>query len=102
MTERGLFMATLCVSLLNGLVSPAVQVLFYIVPLWFPVYLPMTRETVFYAASLVVSTATLLAAGIPAALFERLMRPAPGATMPGWIWLVCAIALTLPGIAVRW
>jgi hypothetical protein len=57
--------------------------------------LPVTPEIVFYGASLIVATGTLLLSAVPAAIAERLGASEDGALM---VWLAGAAALT--GLAV--
>jgi hypothetical protein len=95
MTPQTLFVATVALCLVNGLVSPMLAVVAHLHPVWMPEMLPTTAETVFYGASLMVSTGTLLLSAIPAAVTER-----AGASLPAamWVWLGGAAALLLLGI----
>jgi hypothetical protein len=95
MTPQTLFVATVALCLLNGLVSPALAVVAHLHPVWMPEMLPTTPETVFYGASLMVSTATLLLSALPAAVTERL-----GASLQAamWVWLGGAAGLLLLGL----
>lgn len=95
MTPQNLFVATVAVCLLNGLVSPMLPVVWHLHPVWMPEMLPATREIVFYGASLIVSTATLLTAAVPAAIAERLGLSLTGAM---WVWLGGAVLLLLAGL----
>lgn len=56
--------------------------------------MPATRETIFYGASLIVSTGTLLSA-VPGAVGERLGLSLPHAM---WLWLASALLLVLFGL----
>jgi hypothetical protein len=48
-------------------------------------------------ASLMVSTATIIVAGIPAAIYERLVGPSDdSSTASLWMWLAGTALLTLP------
>jgi hypothetical protein len=96
MTPQGLFVATVAVCLLNGLVSPMVAVAWHLHPVWLPEMLRPTNEVVFYGASLLVSTGTLLLSALPAAVAERLGGLSQ-ATANG-IWLGCAALLVLAGL----
>jgi hypothetical protein len=96
-TPQSLFVATVAVCLLNGLQSPMLAVMWHLHPVWMPELLPATRETVFYGASLLVSTGTLLLAALPAAVAERGFGAGPVATMG--IWLGAAVLLLLLGLA---
>jgi hypothetical protein len=50
-------------------------------------------------ASLMVSTATLIVGGIPAAIYERVIGTKDDSTEASlWIWLAGTAALTLPAI----
>lgn len=52
-----------------------------------------------YMASLMVSTATIILAGIPAALFERFTGVQEDSTTTSmWIWVAGTLALTLPAM----
>lgn len=91
MTAQGLFVATVAACLVNGLVSPTLALVWQLHPVWMPEMLPPTRESVFYGASLIVSTATLLLSAVPAALAERLGGLSPRAA--NGVWLAGALAL---------
>jgi hypothetical protein len=97
MTSQGLFVATVGVSLVNGMFSPMLGVVWLLHPVWLPELLPATREIVFYGASLIVATGTLLLSALPAAIAERLFRLSQ--TAANSIWLAAALLLSLPGFA---
>lgn len=98
MTPRSLFIAVLVVSLFNGLTSPFLLLVRVLAPIWMPGFLPATPQVQFYFASLIVSFGTLLLAGVPAAVVERL-RGRPASDMPTmWLWLACTVVLSLPGL----
>jgi hypothetical protein len=98
MTPRGLFIATLIVSLFNGLASPVLPLMFILAPIWIPEFVPATNEARFYGASLVVSFGTLLVAGVPAALFERISSRQSSDTTSMLVWLAGAVLLSLPAL----
>jgi hypothetical protein len=57
----------------------------------------MMTQPVYMASALILSTLTLMVAGVPAALYERLA----GVTKPaitGAIWLAGVVLLTLPAV----
>jgi hypothetical protein len=95
MTPQNLFVATVGLCLVNGLISPILGLVWILHPVWMPEMLPLTNETVFYGASLLVSTATLLLSAVPAAIAERLGLPIEKAM---WIWLGGAGLLVLLGL----
>ena len=52
-----------------------------------------------YFASLMLSTATIILGGIPAALYEKFTAARDDSTPTSlWIWLACTALLTLPAI----
>lgn len=95
MTPQNLFVAIVSLCLLNGLTSPMLGLVWHLHPVWLPEMVPSTREIVFYGASLIVSTGTLLLSAVPAAIAERLGVSEAGAM---WIWLGGAAALLLMGL----
>ena len=65
---------------------------------WLPEMLPVTPEIVFYGASLIVSTGTLLLSAVPAAIAERL-GVSPDGALRVWFW--SALAITALGVGSR-
>lgn len=98
MSAQTLFVLTVATSLANGLVSPLLGLAFALWPLWYPPAITPVPELVFYGASLIVATATLLTSAVPAAVAER-RGASPAAT--GAVWLGGAVALTLIGLLAR-
>ncbi|MBX9700148.1 MAG: hypothetical protein K2X74_11975 [Acetobacteraceae bacterium] len=96
MTPQGLFVATVAICLLNGLASPMVAVAWHLHPVWLPEMFTPTNEVVFYGASLMVSTGTLLLSGLPAALAERALGLTQRAANA--VWLAGAVLLVLAGL----
>lgn len=96
MTPQGLFVATVALCLVNGLISPMVAVAWHLHPVWLPEMLPPTQEIVFYGASLLVSTGTLLLSALPAAMAER--AAGLSQTAANGIWLGCAALLVAVGL----
>jgi hypothetical protein len=96
MTPQALFVATVAVCLVNGLVSPMLGPVWHLHPVWMPEIVPATRETVFYGASLIVATATLLLAALPAAIAEHGFGVRLERAM--LVWLGAAVLLTLLGL----
>ncbi|MBM3591737.1 MAG: hypothetical protein FJX32_03580 [Alphaproteobacteria bacterium] len=92
MTPQSLFVATVATSLLNGMISPTLPVIWHLYPVWLPELFPPTREVVYYGASLIVSTATLLLAAVPAAISERLGLGLQGAM---GVWFGTTLLLVL-------
>jgi hypothetical protein len=77
---------------------------FYIVALSFSDQLmtvPLfgVKELVVYFASLMLSTLTIILAGIPAAIFERFVGAKDDSTVTSmWIWVAGTLFLALPAL----
>ena len=95
MTPQGLFVTIMAVCLINGFISPMLLVVWHLNPVWMPEMMPSTRETIFYGASLIVSTGTLLLSAAPAGIAERLGLSLLNSM---WLWLGCAQVLVLLGL----
>lgn len=99
MTRETAFTMTMATCLLNGLISPALMYVAFFHPVWLPEMLPVTPEIVFYGASMIVSTGTLLISAVPAALAERLFRLSQEAALT--VWLGTAAAITAFAVLAR-
>jgi hypothetical protein len=99
-TPRGLFVGALAVSLLNGLTSPMTVLVYLQAPLWMPGFLPATPQIVYHAAVVFVAVGTLLLAGVPAAVVERIRRQTASDRGSMALWLGVTVLLTLPGLLV--
>jgi predicted membrane channel-forming protein YqfA (hemolysin III family) len=53
---------------------------------------------IFYFTSLMLSTLTVMAAGIPAAIFERVTGRKESDEVSLYIWLGCSILLSIPAL----
>jgi hypothetical protein len=100
MDKRSIFVLICAVSVANGILSPFIAIAFALSPLWMPEILPSKPSVVAYLSSLIVSTATLLLSGVPAALYERAVRPGPEDRASMYIWLGTAILLSGPAFRV--
>ena len=69
--------------------------------LWMPSWLPYERGIVVFLSMLIASTTVLVASGVPAALYERIVGDPTGRAAL-WIWAASAtlIALLLAGAMV--
>ena len=63
-----------------------------------PEIFPRTIEWVLFWSSILLSSASLLLSGVPAALYERLVDRNPNAMASMWIWLAGAAALCVPAV----
>lgn len=97
--RQTLLLAVLGVCIVNGIFSPYLKIAVPVSAALLPELFPRTIEWVVFWASILLSSTTLLFSGVPAALYERLVKPGSEATAPMWIWLTGAIVLSLPVIA---
>jgi len=87
----------MAVAIVNGIFSPWVLAVFVLYPVWYPIWLPQYAQLVYMASSLILSTLTIMAAGVPAAIYERVSRGVNPA-MTTSLWLAGAMVLTLPAL----
>ena len=96
MDRQTLLLLVVGLSIINGLFSPLVVVSWRIAAVLMPELFPRTQEWVLFWGSVLLSSATLLFSGVPAALYERWIGLQSESTASMWIWLAGAAALTLP------
>lgn len=94
-----LLVMVLGLSIINGIFSPYLNIAVPVSAALLPELFPRTVEWVLFWGSVLLSSATLLVSGVPAALYERLVGDDPEATISMWIWLACAAFLTSPAVA---
>lgn len=90
--------ASVVLAIINGIFSPWLLMVFVFYPLWYPTWAPAISEIVIMLSSLILSTLTLMASGVPAALYERFARRDDTDQTSALIWFVCAVLLTLPSL----
>jgi hypothetical protein len=93
--QTGLFFV-LGVAMLNGLFSPALRIVVLFAPVWYPALLPQVASLLFLLSSLLVATFTLMIAGVPAAIYERLSGASESDFVSMGIWLLGVLILTAP------
>ena len=91
-----LVFAVVGISILNGLFSPYIAIAVPISAVLLPEVFPRSVGWVLFFSSLLVSSATLLVSGVPAALYERLIDR--GGNAASIIWLASALLLALPAL----
>ncbi|MGL4591058.1 MAG: hypothetical protein ACRCVZ_04390 [Aestuariivirga sp.] len=85
-------------AILNGIFSPALIAVFALNGLWYPFFLPPMLPLIFAFSSLILSTMTLMVAGVPAALYERLAGGGRSSSTSAMVWFGGVLLLTLPAI----
>lgn len=86
------------IAILNGLISPFVIMMLLNPLVWMPHFLLGYPQVMIYLACLSTSSLTLLVAGVPAALYERMTGQETEEGLSVWIWFAGVVLLTLPGI----
>jgi hypothetical protein len=100
MATRGILLLSACaVAVFNGsLWSPMFDSVAYVLYLATRGYPMMTAARAAQAASVVIAVMTLLIAGIPAAIYERIRGLHSSTGVSIGIWLAVTVLLTLPTI----
>jgi hypothetical protein len=86
-------------GMINGLFNPLLLFAYVWSKVFMSVPLFGVEALIFYFASLMLSTATIILGGIPAAIYERLIGAKDDSTVTSlWIWLAATAILTVPAI----
>ena len=96
MDRNFLLFVVVGVSVLNGLFSPLLAIAMPISAVLMPEVFPRSVGWVLFFSSILVSAATLLVAGVPAALYERFVGRTGSVAM--FIWIAGAVLLALPAL----
>ena len=86
------------VAVLNGIFSPYLVLVLQLAPVWLPTWAPEEPGTVFYLASLITATTTLLVGGVPAAILERAAPVFADTIGSRLLWLVGCLVLSIPAL----
>jgi hypothetical protein len=92
--RQTLLLIVLGVCLVNGIFSPYLNIAVPVTAALMPELFPRTVEWVLFWSSILLSSATLLFSGIPAALYERIVERESTVSM--WVWLAGAMILSAP------
>jgi hypothetical protein len=95
---RHFLIGAVLVAIVNGIFSPYLLSVFLFYPLWYPTWAPAVTEAVVAISSILLSTLTLMIAGIPAAISERIRGKTSTDDMSAMIWFGGALLLTLPAV----
>ena len=88
----------LAVAVVNGIFSPYLVLVLQFAPVWLPVWAPNDPGVVFYMASLITATTTLLIGGVPAAILERAAPIFADTIGSRLLWLIGCLVLTIPAL----
>jgi len=95
--SRNALIPIMAIAIVNGIFSPWVLAVFVLYPVWYPGWLPQYAQLVYMASALILSTLTIMVAGVPAALHERLSGGANPA-MTTSLWFAGVLVLTVPAL----
>lgn len=98
MERHQIFALILGLSAVNGMLSPYLDLTIALAPIWVPTWLPENPSLLYYAASMLTATTTLLLSGVPAGLAEGALPGLRNTNTALWIWAGGAFVLTIPGI----
>ena len=99
MPNQGYLIGILGFALINGMFSPIVlPQATAAVLLLAPGLLITSAHLVAFLAYLLGATFTIMLAGIPAALYERVTGATESGSVSLWIWLACTALLSLPAV----
>jgi hypothetical protein len=96
--RQTLLLMIIGLCIVNGVFSPYMNIAIPVTAALLPELFPRTVEWVLFWGSVMLSSATLLFSGVPAALYERFVDDNPEATTSMWIWFGCAAALSFPAV----
>lgn len=86
-------------GMVNGMFHPLRVMTYLLTKVLMTVPLFGSEALIFYFSSLMLATATIILAGIPAAIYERVVGAKEDSTEASmWIWLAGTALLTLPSI----
>jgi hypothetical protein len=99
MSRNVYFIGIAFFGMINGIFNQLALVfaLLYVQPLAGPLLFGSVPLTLMFA-SLMVSTATVILGGIPAAIYERLTGASDSNDISLWVWLAGTALLALPAI----
>src|SRR5215510_5983512 len=86
-------------GMVNGIFNPLMAFSYVFSKVLMTVPLFGSESLIFYFAALMLSTATIILGGIPAAIYERFTGTKDDSTEASlWIWLAGTAILTLPAV----
>lgn len=99
MSNQGYLIGILGFGLLSGMFSPLLlKQMTAVVLVLAPGLLISSPAVVVFLAYLLGATFTIMLAGIPAALYERITGVRESTPVSLWIWLACTGILALPAV----
>ncbi|HSO48451.1 MAG TPA: hypothetical protein VLQ68_11025 [Rhizobiaceae bacterium] len=87
-------------AILNGIFSADQFVVSAFSPFWYPWLFPRSPELIQFLSSLILSTLTVMVAGVPAAIYERVKGLSDTNSVSAAIWAVASFVLLFPSLPV--
>jgi hypothetical protein len=85
-------------GIISGMFSPFLFFVVQSTTLWYPPFLPLNLQFALMLSSLVLSTVTIMIAGIPAALYERVTNKTETDGTSALIWIGAMALLSYPAV----
>ena len=98
MSRNSFIFAIVGFAIINGMFSPLLPQALGAVLIMGPAFFATSISILFFFASILLATLTIMVAGVPAALYERAPGASDSTQVSMWIWLACSGVLTLPAI----
>ncbi|MBM3557146.1 MAG: hypothetical protein FJX47_16515 [Alphaproteobacteria bacterium] len=98
MAPQHIFALIAAVAVANGIFSNHVAGMQVISPLWYPNWMPDDIRMLNTFAAVLVSTFTLMFAGVPATLIVRSLPAQDTKNVELWLWLFFTVLLSLSGL----
>lgn len=86
-------LAVVGLALLNGIYSHIFLFTFIFRTMWYPTWLPNDPSVFFYVTTLLSATLALMIAGVPAAIYERVMGEKTTGNVSYGIWIAGLLAI---------
>jgi hypothetical protein len=96
MRRQPYIVAIMLFATINGIFSPWLSGIFPFVFVLMPAFFTDSIHILLLVSSLLLSTLTIMVAGVPAALYERWIGAAESTEISMWLWLAGTGLLTLP------
>ena len=99
MPSNPFIVALMAVGMLNGIFSPFFVITSQVmITAIMPLLILAGPRVTAFLASLIAATATIMLAGVPAALFERITGRSETDSASYAIWLTAAVVISLPAL----
>lgn len=99
MNTQPFTIAIMAFAIINGIFSPLIGAMIPFVLVLMPAFFLESLSALFFLASILLSTLTLILGGVPAALYERWVGATESDVVSMWLWLAGVGLLTLPAAA---